>query len=79
MPPTGTRAITDVRTTVLDPLTVTDEQDERLHGLRCARCGATGPLRAGGHAYTSSEGFGRLGWAVKVCADFCRDYRRASV
>lgn len=60
----------DVRATVLDPLQVTAEQDARLHGRACARCGSTFALRPGGYAYTSSgtKG-GRLGWAVKLCAD----------
>ncbi len=62
-------AKTDVRATVLDPLAVSPEQTARLRGQECARCGGRSGLRPGGYAYTSSEGAGRLGWAVKVCAN----------
>ncbi len=57
----------DLRTEVLDLLSLTTEAHLRLAGLACARCGSTAPLRPGGHAYTRSPGGGRLGWAVKVC------------
>lgn len=67
----------DVRVGDLDPIRLTPEQDARLHGHKCARCGASGPLRPGGHAYTTSEGAGRLGWPVNVCVGSCQDHRGA--
>ncbi|WP_406494841.1 hypothetical protein OG936_13575 [Streptomyces sp. NBC_00846] len=58
---------TDLRTEVLDLLSLTPEARLCLAGLACARCGSTEALRPGGHAYTRSPGGGRLGWAVQVC------------
>ncbi|MFD4020644.1 hypothetical protein [Streptomyces sindenensis] len=59
----------DVRGTVLDPLTLTAEQNDRLHGLKCARCGTVGRLRLAGYAYTTSGNGGRLGWPLRLCPE----------
>jgi hypothetical protein len=64
--PTGSE---DVRAQIHDLASLTPEIRLRLAGLACARCGSTEALRPGGHAYTNSPGGGRLGWAVKVCAN----------
>lgn len=64
--PTGSE---DVRAQVHDLASLTPETRLRLAGLACARCGSTETLWPGGHAYTHSPDGGRLGWAVKVCAN----------
>lgn len=60
----------DVRGIVLDPLSVTAEQDARLHGQKCGRCGSTSELREAGYAYTASgTAGGRLGWPIRLCTN----------
>lgn len=68
---------TDIRSGVLDPLKVTPAQTSRLRGEECARCGSRRGLRAAGYAYTASEGAGRLGWLVKVCAGCPANWRQS--
>lgn len=64
----------DVRAAVLDFLRLTQEQQRRLHGHACARCGRRDGLRPGGMAYVRSgpDGSGRLGYPVRVCPDHAR-------
>ncbi len=55
-------AYRDVRARVLDLLRMTPEQDRRLSGRACARCGATEGLHEGGYAYTAlfSRSYGEV-------------------
>ena len=59
----------DIRAGDVDLRSMSPDQRERLHGLRCARCGAESPHRPGGYAYGVTRDGGRLGWPVKVCAN----------
>ncbi|GAA3663652.1 hypothetical protein GCM10022420_048210 [Streptomyces iranensis] len=81
LPSSRSPAFLDVRAKVLDLLHITPEQDRRLSGQACARCGATDGLHQGGFAYTASgpDGQGRLGWPVKVCQDCPADPGHASI
>ncbi|MPY49002.1 hypothetical protein [Streptomyces acidicola] len=67
---------TDLRTGTHDPLCLPYESWRRLYGLACVRCGGGRGLRPGGHAYTQHLDGGRLGWAVRICAD-CEDCPKA--
>ncbi|MER7069302.1 hypothetical protein G3I57_13145 [Streptomyces albidoflavus] len=58
----------DIRTKDLDAAALTPSDAAALEGRACARCRSPKGLRPGGHAYTTSERAGRLGWPVKVCA-----------
>jgi hypothetical protein len=58
----------DIRVGVRDPLLLSPEEWRRISGLACASCGSCARLRPGGHAYTLTGDGGRLGWAVRVCA-----------
>jgi hypothetical protein len=60
-PPTG-----DVRAVDLDGRSLTPEQQTRLRGSACARCGSRTGLRPGGWAYALMRG-GRYGYQVRVC------------
>ncbi|MGW9439593.1 hypothetical protein [Streptomyces sp. NPDC055607] len=59
----------DIRAGDVDLSSISADQRERLHGRRCARCGATSPTRPAGYAYSVTRDGGRLGWPVKVCAN----------
>lgn len=51
-------AAADIRAQVHDPLRMTPDESQRLHGKACARCSSGKGLRDSGLAYTASGASG---------------------
>ncbi|MEV7535449.1 hypothetical protein [Streptomyces hydrogenans] len=71
MPARSALPTVDIRNAVHNPTNLTATQRDQLHALSCATgCGSRDLIHDGGYAYVASgNDGGRLGYAVRICAN----------